>query len=243
MPMTGSQPIVILGGFMSFCMLYESMCEALAHTTGQPVFIVETNPHDWLASVTRLGWRLVLKKLETTVHQALIASATGHVTVVGHSAGGVFARLYLSPRPFLGHVYGGIEHVDHLITLGSPHYNQGGITRGGHVSAWIEHQYPGAYFAPRVTYSCVAGKAIQGDEQGSMGQRWSYRFYKQICGEGLAWGDGLVPMSSALLQGAQGIVLDGVSHYAGFGAEWYGSEHIISRWWPACQEHAWQASG
>ena len=153
---------------------------------------------------------------------------------MGHSAGGVFARLYLSPRPFMGRTYNGVEYVDHLITLGSPHYNQGGVTRGGHVSTWMERHAPGAYLVPRVTYSCVAGKATLGDEQGSRGQRWAYRVYRQICGEGDVWGDGLVPVSSALLQGARHIVLEGTSHYAGFGDEWYGNEPVIERWWRAC---------
>ncbi len=234
MPQTSSQPIVLLGGFMSYAMLYQSMRDALAQVTGQPVFVVETYGHDWLAGVSRLGWPLVLNKLAATVQQALSTSDTEHVTLVGHSAGGVFARLYLSDHPFMGRIYAGVEHIDHLITLGSPHYNQGGVTRGGHVSRWVERHCPGAFFAPRVTYSCVAGKAVKGDNQGSVGQRWAYRYYQQISGEGGGWGDGLVPVSSALLQGAQAIVLDDVSHFQGFGEAWYGSEDIISRWWRAC---------
>jgi pimeloyl-ACP methyl ester carboxylesterase len=234
MPQTSNQPIVFLGGFLSYAMLYESTRDALARVTGQPVFVVETYGHDWLAGVSRIGWARVLRKLAATVQQALAVSITGRVTVVGHSAGGVFARLYLSPRPFLGRAYRGVEYVDHLITLGSPHYNKGGVTRGGHVSRWLERRYPGAYFSPQVTYSCVAGKAIQGDERGSTGQRWAYRFYRQIEGQGDIWGDGLVPVSSALLRGAQHITLVGVSHFHGFGEAWYGSEEVISRWWGAC---------
>jgi len=226
-----AQPIVIFGGFMSFSMLYWEMRDALASFTGQPVWIVETLGHDWLPSVTRLGWAYLLRKLDRTVQQALGESATDKVTLIGHSAGGVLARLYLSPKPFLGHAYRGLDHVDHLITLGSPHHNQGGLTRGGPMSRWVEQRYPGAHFAPQVKYASVAGKLIRGDPAGSLHERWVYNNYAKIGGDGSAWGDGLIPVDSALLRGSNQLVLDGVSHFSGFGGPWYGSQEIIPLWW------------
>jgi pimeloyl-ACP methyl ester carboxylesterase len=225
-----AQPIVIFGGFMSFSMLYREMRDALASFTGQPVWIVETLGHDWLPSVTRLGWAFLLRKLDRTVQQALCHSASGKVTLIGHSAGGVLARLYLSPKPFLGHAYRGLDHVDHLITLGSPHRNQGGLTRGGPMSRWVEQRYPGAHFAPQVKYTSVAGKLIRGDPAGSLHERWVYENYAKIGGDGCAWGDGLIPVDSALLRGSNQLVLDGVSHFSGFGGPWYGSPEIIPLW-------------
>ena len=47
-------------------------------------------------------------------------------------------------------------------------------------------------------------------------------------------GDGVVPASSAWLPGSQQIVLEGVSHFAGFGRRWYGSKDVIARWWKEC---------
>lgn len=225
------QPIVIFGGFMSFSMLYWEMRDALASIARQPVWIVQTVGHDWLPSVTSLGWAFLLRKLDQTVRQALGDSETGKVTLIGHSAGGVLARLYLNPKPFWGHVYRGRDTVDHLITLGSPHYNRGGLTFGGPMSRWVEHRCPDACHAPQVRYTSVAGKLIRGDANGSLHARWVYHNYDKIGGDGKAWGDGLIPVDSALLRGSNQVVLDGVSHFSGFGGPWYASPEIIPLWW------------
>jgi pimeloyl-ACP methyl ester carboxylesterase len=227
---TITQPIVIFGGFLSFPGAYGGMRDTLAQITGQPVWIVEARSYDWIRTISRIGWTYLLRKLKRTVHQAVRHSTTGKVTLVGHSAGGVMARLYLSPKPFLGHAYGGLDYVDHLITLGSPHYNQ----RGGRMRRWVDEQYPGAYFAPQVEYTSVAGKAICGNRRGSFRGRWAYRFYERLSGDGNAWGDGLVPVASALLCESRQVTLDGVSHFTGFGGPWYGTAEVVRRWWNAC---------
>jgi hypothetical protein len=137
------------------------------------------------------------------------------------------ARLYLGPRPFLGCACGGLDYIDHLITLGSPHYNQ----RGGRMRRWVDEQYPGAYFAPQVKYTSVAGRMVHGNRRGPFRERWAYRAYERLSGDGNAWGDGLVPVASALLHESQPITLEGVSHFTGFGRPWYGTAEVIPRWW------------
>jgi pimeloyl-ACP methyl ester carboxylesterase len=226
-----SQPIVIFGGFLSFTMLYWRMRDTLAGISGQPVWIVETWGHDWLPSMTRVGWVYLLRKLDRTVQQASAGSDGGKITLVGHSAGGVLGRLYLSPNPLLGNTFGGINKVRHLITLGSPHHNRGGLMRGGSMSRWIEKRYPGAFFAPEVTYTSVAGKLVCGDHDGSRQERWAYNVYEEIGGDGRAWGDGLIPLESALLKGSHHVVLANVGHFSGFGQRWYGSQDVIPKWW------------
>lgn len=225
------QPTVIFGGFLSFTMLYWGMRDTLSSISRQPVWIVETRGHDWLPSITRAGWVYLLRKLHRTVQQAIVDSATGKVTLVGHSAGGVLARLYLSPNPLLGNTFRGLAYVSHLITLGSPHQNRGGLTQGGRMSRWIERRHPGAFFAPQVKYTSVAGKLLRGNQDASRQERWAYRVYEEIGGEGTAWGDGLIPLESALLRGSHQIVLDGVGHFSGFGPLWYGSREVIPLWW------------
>jgi len=225
-----AQPIVIFGGFMSFASLYEEMRDELASITRQPVAIVQTFGHDWLPSVTPLGWTRLLRKLDRAMCSAVSHSTTGKVTLIGHSMGGVLSRLFLSPRPFMGQVYHGADYVDLLITLGSPHHNQAGLARGGVMSRWVERHYPGAFFAPRVEYVSVAGKAIRGDLAGTGRERWVYRNHKNMCGRGDTWGDGIVPVESALLRGSRQIVLDRVCHFSGFGARWYGDRDVIPLW-------------
>jgi hypothetical protein len=219
-----------MGGFASHDLLYRGLRDALAEIAGQPVWVVKVRSLDWLPSVLPAGWLHLLIKIERTVRRAAQRSATGRVTLVGHSAGGVMARLYLVPQPFLGHTFNGLEHVDRLITLGSPHDNRHPL-HGGLMSRWIERRYPGAYFSAQVRYTCVAGRLVRGDPQGSPHERRAYRFYRGIGKKGDVWGDGLIPVHCALLAGAEQIVLDGVSHFAGFGGPWYGAREVVPRWW------------
>ena len=229
------QPIILLGGFASPAALYAGLRDRLAELSGQPVWVVPTLTIDWLPSIVPAGWALLLAKLQQSVQQALGRSTTGKVTLIGHSAGGVLARLYLAPEPFVGRVFGGIEHVDQLITLGSPHTNQERWLHGGLMSRWIERRYPGAFYGEQVRYTSVAGRMMRGNRHGSLLERNAYRFYVKIAGEGDVWGDGLIPVQAALLKGAQQIVLEGVSHFTGFGGPWYGAEQVLPRWWQESQ--------
>lgn len=224
------QPIVIMGGFLSTPAAYRGMQESLAELAGQPVWVVQAFVHDWILAVAPAGWKRLLDGLQRTVDQALAVSGAGRVTLVGHSAGGGVSRLYLAPEPFLGVAYCGLEHVDRLITLGSPHHSQ----RGTEMRQWVDDAYPGAYFAPQVGYTSVAGRAVRGKRHGSFGERCAYLFYRRLCGDGDAWGDGLVPEGSALLRGSRQVALDGVSHFSGFGGPWYGEREIVPLWWNAC---------
>jgi pimeloyl-ACP methyl ester carboxylesterase len=232
------QPIVLIGGLLSFPTVYRGMRKTLGGLAGQPVWVVEVYIRDWMSATTPAGWKRLLDKLQHTVLRALGDSSTGKVTIVGHSAGGVVARLYLSPEPFLGVTYGGLEHVACLITLGSPHYSE----RGTRMRHWVEEACPDAYFAPQVGYTSVAGKAVQGRRDGSFRERFAYLFYRRLAGDGETPGDGLVPVRSALLRGSRQIALDGVSHFSGFGGPWYGAEEIMPLWWDACSDNARRGS-
>jgi pimeloyl-ACP methyl ester carboxylesterase len=241
------QPIVLLGGFGSPSALYVEFRDRLSEIAGQPVWVVPTQVWDWIPSVVPYGWAHLLTRLQRSVQQALQRSVqqalqrsvqhalhrstTGKVTLIGHSAGGVLARLYLAPEPSMGRAYRGLDHVDHLVTLGSPHYNQQRWLHGGMMSRWIERRYPGAFYGDQVRYTCVAGRLMRGDRRGSLHERNAYRFYDKIAGDGTAWGDGLIPVQAALLDGARQIVLEGVSHFTGFGGPWYGSKDVLPRWW------------
>jgi hypothetical protein len=225
-----AQPIVIFGGFLSYPLLYQDMRQTLEQVCGCPVSIVPSRSLEWVASVSFNGVARLLDKLHHTVRRAVASSPTGKVSLVGHSAGGVLARIYLSPEPFAGRRYAGLERISHLITLGSPHHNQGGLTRGGNTSRYADRHLPGAYFAGQVEYTAVCGKWLRGSLLTTRQARRAYNVYEQLCGQGNVWGDGLIPLPSALLDGARHILLDGVSHFSIFGEPWYGSPEIIRLW-------------
>ena len=133
--------------------VYKGLSNALSALSGQKVWVVNTRVFDWLTSVSKIGWFLVLNKLDITVMKALKNSGMSKLTLIGHSQGGVLARLYLRPEPFMGKRFLGVDQIDRLITLGSPHLNQGGIQRGGYMSRWIDRQVLGFAFSARVTRS------------------------------------------------------------------------------------------
>jgi pimeloyl-ACP methyl ester carboxylesterase len=222
-----NQPVVILGGLFSAPGLYLEMKTTLHELTGQPVFIVDVQPWEWFLAVSKTGWSRILIKLDKMVRRALEQSNTGKVTIVGHSAGGVISRLYLSPKPFQKRAYHGLDYVDQIITLGSPHYNK----KGAFLRRWVEEKYPGAYFYPEVKYFSIAGKSLFGNPHGSPQVRVRYSIYKYLTGNGKEWGDGVVPLASALLNGSMMIILEGVKHYSFTDEDWYGKSGVVKKWW------------
>jgi pimeloyl-ACP methyl ester carboxylesterase len=223
--------IVIVGGFLSSPRFYQKMQQELSALTARPAYLVQIPAPAWLLTVTRLGYVGLLIAIDRAVERALRSASGQRITLIGHSAGGVIARLYLSPAPLMGRSFNGLKKVNHLITLGSPHYSQGNLRRGGALSHYVESRYPGAYFQPEVRYTSCAGKFIRGNRAGSKFERWVYTQYEEICGQGDAWGDGLIPIQSALLKDSNQIVLEGISHYAIFGDPWFGSSTAIHQWW------------
>lgn len=223
-------PIVIMGGFASPASIYAGLRDALAEISEQPVYVVPTCSLDWLPAISPFGWLPLLGKLQRTVRQAARESSSRQVMLVGHSAGGVLARFLLTSQPLFGRVYDERERISALITLGSPHYNQH-WQHGGMMSHWVQERSPDATASKQVDYLCVIGKLIQGNPQGRAREQYAYRQYKKIGGNGLAWGDGLIAVGAALLNGARHMVLDGVSHFTGFGGPWYGDKEIVPLWW------------
>ena len=155
-PILHEQPIVLLGGFLSSLNTYRKTQQYLHRISGHKVWIVPVHVHSWIGSITLSGWIRILNRLESTVLSAVKESETGKVTLIGHSSGGILGRLFLSPEPLRGHAYNGLDFVNTLITLGTPHYNH----KGAALRKWVEEKYPGAYFDPKARYISVAGKVF-----------------------------------------------------------------------------------
>jgi len=226
-------PVVIIPGFLLTPGRFKEMRAALLALGNTTVRVVAVTVGDWGMSVFAAGWGRILSKVERTVGAALAATGAEKVVLVGHSSGGIIGRLFLGPEPFRGHVYDGRRRVRGLITLGSPHHEK----RGSPMRRRVRALCPGACFAPDVAYLSVAGKAVRGDRKGSARERASYRGYRALCGDGGLWGDGTVPVESALLDGSRHLVLDGVHHYGlGESRRWYGSADVVREWWAAWRE-------
>jgi pimeloyl-ACP methyl ester carboxylesterase len=222
------QPIVIIGGFLTGPGFYSNMARSLAELSDRSVHVCRISLLDWLGALTAKGWLRILFKVKSTVDKALKADAGQKIILLGHSAGGVVGRLYLSPHPFLGHKFSGLEHVTHLITLGSPHYG----THSTPMRKYVQRILPDAFFDEHVQYVSIAGTSVDLRKRAPFTTCLSRMCYRYLGGNGRTVGDGLVPVECALLKDSKHILLEGVGHPFLFATNWYGTPENVSRWWP-----------
>lgn len=227
--MNGLQPAptLILGGFLITVEAYGPMAAAIAAATEQRVAVVPASRGDWLLTSWTLGWSRLLDRAQALLLELAAASPTGRVNLVGHSSGGVMLRLLLGDEPFAGRLYGHRAQVQSLVSLGSPHQ----AIRGTALRQLVDQRYPGAFFADQLAYLAVAG-AIEPQQLRPRARRLMARSYSAINNNPSSRGDGLVPLSSALLAGAEPLLLESVGHGGWFAERWYGSVDVLPQWVP-----------
>jgi len=237
------QAIIIVGGYNALWIAYLGMARHLEDVSGLPAVGAPLAPWDWF----RLRWTKdgshMMRKVRETVDWARRKLQAERFVFVGHSAGGLLGRLYLHDGPVWGERYAGVGHVDTLITLGSPHCPDKGTRTGWHLTDEANRLVPGAPYADRVRYVTVVGRAVEGHPLGNHGQRRAFHGYQYFSPWNDTWGDGIIPLSCAQLDGAETVVLEGVTHSRKYGRDWYGaSREIVRRWWPQASpdshEHA-----
>ena len=182
---------------------------------------------EWLLTPWGFGWRRVLDRFDSMVQKLQASSPTGRVTLIGHSSGGVMLRLYLSDEAVVGRGYGGAARCDRLVTLGSPHQ----AVRATPLRMMVDRRFPGCH-EPGVDYVAIAGEInLEGENASAFSRRYASGSYKSIAGDGELSGDGLVPVASALLEGARQLVQADTAHGGFFGKVWYGSVQRLESWW------------
>jgi triacylglycerol esterase/lipase EstA (alpha/beta hydrolase family) len=224
-------PTVILPGYLAGAAPYRGMEQHL-QSLGFEATTVPLTRGDWWPTLAGRSMWPILQKLDQTVTSVLETTGAEQINLVGHSAGGWIARIYLGEKPYAVHradvdrknVWAAHPQVKTLITLGTPHTSQERWTRRN--LDFVNGTYPGAFHGS-VNYVCVAGKAI-------FGQRWrhwfTYNSYAITCGTGDCWGDGITPISAAHLPGADNHVLEDVYHSPQPGMTWYGSAEVVPQW-------------
>lgn len=227
------QAILIIGGYNSIWTAYLKMARELQALTGLPAVAVPLLPWHWWQAERAKEAGNILQRLDGTVAWARRRHQAEDYILLGHSAGGLIARFYLSERPVWGKIYRGVERVSAIVTLGSPHCDPGEPATGWFLTDEANRLAPGTPYADRVQYRTVAGRSILGDASGAWRERRAFRSYAFFGASGDGWGDGVVPLSSARLDGAEAVILSGVTHSRKHGAAWYGSSsETIRRWWP-----------
>lgn len=243
--------VLVLGGFLTSPPVYRPFVRDLRARGAADVVVGNVWTMDWLLAAYRSLGPILTRSgralLEASARSEALASGAP-VLVVGHSAGGMSARLLTSRVPFAGRRLNGSSRIGAIVTLGTPHV----VTRrvaarnrvGTEAAEFANREVPGPAFAPRTAYLAVASRMVVGRRHGSPGERRAFALYDGLTperGRDEIEGDGLIPLASALLPGAAQLVMDDVAHGQGFGRDWYGSPRILDRWWPVALE-TWRAA-
>ena len=233
------QAIILVGGYNSLWPIYLKMASDLERLSGLPASIVPLMPWHWWSARQTQEATNILRRLAETVARARRKFRADRFILVGHSAGGLIARLYLCDQPVWGRTYAGVEHVTTLVTLGSPHCSTRGTDTGWFLTNKANRLAPGAFYSDRIRYHAIAGQSVQGRRYGRLQERQAFRAYRFFAGQGDIWGDGVVPVRCAGLDGAEMLVLEGIGHSRRSGTSWYGgSPAIVRQWWPEGASYA-----
>jgi pimeloyl-ACP methyl ester carboxylesterase len=225
-------PTVILPGYLAGAPPYREMEQGL-RALGFPAYTVPLRRSDWFPTLGGRSMLPILTKLDQTVKQVMAETGSDRINLVGHSAGGWIARIYLGEVPYDIHptdagqicLWKAHTFVSVLVTLGTPHVSQERWTKRN--LGFVKQTAPGAFY-PDVRYVCVAGKAAYGER--SLQGWFTYSSYELTCGQGNCWGDGVTPIEAAHLAGAENLTLAGVMHSPRPGGTWYGSPEPLRTW-------------
>lgn len=238
----GARPsVLIVGGYATAPPNYWPMARRLRRRGAERVDIAPLWPPDW-AIAAILGFGPLMRRTGRAIARTYIAGGRRPIVVVGHSGGGLAARLAMANVPFHGRRAGVAEAVGCLVTLGTPHALARLPNRyrhaGHEAAAFLDKFSPGAFFAPRTAYLTVGSSYPTAAYPGLAG-RLSTEFFSFAVGQDKeALGDGIVPSAGVHLEGAEQLTFDDVRH-GHVGGPWYGDEPIIDRWWPAA-ERLWR---
>jgi len=224
---------VIIGGYFGRPAFYAGMKSRIEDISQQPARIVPVSFSMWALAAVPAGWSLILGSIDRTVLETLSFDDPEKLSLIGHSIGGLFLRLYARALCGEGKSLAAAARIDRIISLGSPHQNRSRILHGGLLTRALRRRGRGISGSSGIRILCVAGRRVRGNLDGTPEEKRAARIYAKISGESRAWGDGVVPLSSAVLPGTEPIILDGVGHSPLSGGEWYGSPDVVSRWWTA----------
>ncbi|MGB5108054.1 MAG: hypothetical protein WBP29_14265 [Candidatus Zixiibacteriota bacterium] len=224
--------IVIIGGFSTSPGHYNKMAEQLRIRSGLPVNIVPIGMSEWSVVVRQSGWRRLLGKLEQTISATISETECDKIIIVAHSLGGIVTRLYLTGNASIGFAPRYSDRIESVITLGSPH-KRGLVHR---LSVWkglddcLERDHLS------VPLLSVVGK-VDYSSRGRSLKRLAHLRYRLHGGDPGEFGDGIIPIDSAIYDADRSLILDDVSHDFRIGRPWYGDPQIVDMWWKSAKEN------
>eukprot|EP00252_Welwitschia_mirabilis_P015719 TRINITY_DN3481_c0_g1_i2.p1 TRINITY_DN3481_c0_g1~~TRINITY_DN3481_c0_g1_i2.p1 ORF type:complete len:322 (+),score=50.46 TRINITY_DN3481_c0_g1_i2:73-966(+) len=245
------RPAVILPGLGNSSNDYKNLASTL-ESRGIHTIIAKVSRLDWLRNAAGLldpnYWKGTLhpspvldwyiERIQEAVSEATLQANGQKISLLGHSAGGWLARIYMANF--------GMDQVSLLLTLGTPHqYIKGERLIGSFSTDSMRKPKELAMDGGDLTgtsreqrLDVITENVSEKPSYMSANLAWRARIvgqgYKQVCGRADVWGDGIVPEISAHLEGATNISLDGVYH-SPVGSDdisrpWYGSSVVIDKW-------------
>ncbi|KAL2536702.1 alpha/beta-hydrolase superfamily protein [Forsythia ovata] len=166
------RPAVILPGLGNNTDDYQKLTLILKEY-GVPTVVAKVSRIDWLRNAAGLlepnYWRgtlrprpvldWYLKRVDEAVNEAKELAQGANISLVGHSAGGWLARVYLQEfEP---------SDISLLLTLGTPHLPppkgvSGVIDQTRGLLDYVEQHCAKAVYTPELRYVCIAGRYLQG---------------------------------------------------------------------------------
>jgi hypothetical protein len=236
-----TQPhVVIVGGYLTEPLFYRPMRARLLERGAARVTVAPLHIPDWVGAAF-VGFGPSLLRAARTIREARRAS-DAPLLVVGHSAGGIIARLAMSPTALDGRLGNVADDVGCLVTLGTPHrvrpHARWVEHAGQRATRFLDHACPGAWFAPATRYVTVGSIAVspRAADPAPAPKQLLNRILTDFVGpSGHVGGDGIVTEDLTHLAGARHVTLTDALHGT-YGGPWYGDGHVADRWWPIALE-------
>ncbi|KAF7845075.1 GPI inositol-deacylase PGAP1-like protein [Senna tora] len=169
-PSSTYRPAVILPGLGNNSGDYQKLIQTLNDKYGVPTVVAKVSRIDWLRNAAGLVdpnyWRgtlrprpvldWYLKRVHDAVQEAKELTEGETLSLIGHSAGGWLARVYMEEF--------GTSHISLLLTLGTPHLpppkgSPGVIDQTRGLLNYVENNCSKAVYTPQLKYVCVAGRS------------------------------------------------------------------------------------
>ena len=235
--------VVVLGGFLTAPPMYRRFVDRLRARGAAGVVVASVWTPDWLLAGRRGPGAIATRSARALLAAGRLSaevSGGAPVLVIGHSAGGLIARILTAAEPLPGKRFGAMARIGAIATLGTPHVMAEGEGIGKRMNALVtrvaEAAAPGTCHSPMIGYVSVASRAIRADPAGTGRERVAYLLYRSVLGRAAVpgtEGDGLVPVASAFLAGSRQMTVDDAVHGPSAGAPWYGTDGPMDVWWPA----------
>ncbi|XP_050225483.1 uncharacterized protein LOC126674965 [Mercurialis annua] len=169
---TTIRPAVILPGLGNNTADYQKL-EATLNGFGVQTVVAKVSRFDWFRNAAGLldsnYWRgtlqprpvldWYLKRVDEAVLEAKELAQGGTLSLIGHSAGGWLARVYMQEF--------GLSDISLLLTLGTPHLPppkgvSGVIDQTRGLLYYVDEHCAKAVYTPHLKYVCIAGRYIEG---------------------------------------------------------------------------------